>query len=63
MEPAPVVNITQEAVVKFLEIIIYRFGVPKIVLTDNGTQFKGVNFLRWCADFGIHHQPSSVAHL
>jgi transposase InsO family protein len=63
MEPAPVVNITQEAVVKFLEIFIYRFGVPKIVLTDNGTQFKGVKFLRWCADFGIHHQPSSVAYL
>jgi transposase InsO family protein len=57
-----VVNITQEAVVKFLKSIIYRFGVPKRVLTDNGTQFKGAKFLRCCADFGIHHQPSSAAH-
>jgi transposase InsO family protein len=58
-----VVNITQEAAVKFLQNIIYRFDVPKRVLTDNGTQFKGAKFLRCCADFGIHHQPSSAAHL
>jgi transposase InsO family protein len=62
MEASPVVNITQEPAVKFLKSIIYRFGVPKRVLTDNGTQFKGVKFLRCCADFGIHHQPSSAAH-
>jgi hypothetical protein len=29
---------------------------------DNGIQFKGAKFLRCCADFGIHHQPSSAAH-
>jgi hypothetical protein len=62
MEATPVVNITQEVSVKFLESIIYRFDVPKRVLTDNGIQFKGAKFLRCCADFGIHHQPSSVAH-
>jgi hypothetical protein len=38
------------------------FGVPRQVLTDNGTQFKGAKFVRCCADFGIHHQPSSSAH-
>jgi transposase InsO family protein len=58
----PVVNITQEASVKFLQNIIYRFDLLKRVLTDNGTQFKGVKFLRCCADFGIHHQASSAAH-
>jgi hypothetical protein len=63
MDANPVVNITQEATVKFLKIIIYRFGVPKRVPTDNGNQFKGAKFLRCCVDFGIHHQPSSVAHL
>jgi hypothetical protein len=36
MEAIPVVNITQEAVVKFLQSIIYRFGVPRRVLIDNG---------------------------
>jgi hypothetical protein len=62
MEVTPVINITQEATVKFLQIIIYRFDVSKRALTDSGTQFKGVKFLRCCADFGIHHQPSSAAH-
>jgi transposase InsO family protein len=62
MEATPKVNITQEATVKFLKSIIYRFGVPKRVLIDNGTQFKGARFLRCCIDFGIHHQLSSVAH-
>jgi hypothetical protein len=62
METTPVVNITQEATVKFLQIIIYRFDVPKRVLTDNGTQFKGAKFSKCCTDFGIDHQPSSATH-
>jgi transposase InsO family protein len=57
-----VVNIMHEAAVKFLQSIIYRFNIPQRVLMDNGTQFKGAKFLRCCADFGIHHQPSSAAH-
>jgi transposase InsO family protein len=62
MEATLVVNITQEAEVKFLKSIIYGFSIPKRVITDNGTQFKGAKFLRCCADLGIHHQPSSAAH-
>jgi hypothetical protein len=62
MEATLVVNITHESAVKFLKSIIYRFGVPNRVLTDNGTQFKGAKFLRCCADFRIHHQPSSAVH-
>jgi ABC-type uncharacterized transport system permease subunit len=37
MEATPVVNITHESAVKFLQIIIYRFSVPNRVLADNGT--------------------------
>jgi hypothetical protein len=62
MEATIVVNIIQEAAVKFLKSIIYRFGVPKKVIMNNGTQFKGVKFLRCCASLEIHHQPSSAAH-
>jgi hypothetical protein len=62
MEAPLVVNIIQEAADNFLKGIIYRFGVPKRVLTDNGTQFKRAKFLRCCVDFRIHHQPSSAAH-
>jgi transposase InsO family protein len=58
MEAMLVVNITQDTSVKFLQSILYRFGVLRWVLTDNGTQFKGTKFARCCADFGIHHQAS-----
>jgi hypothetical protein len=37
MEVMPMVNIMQEAAVKFLQSIIYRFGTPRRVLTDNET--------------------------
>jgi hypothetical protein len=46
MEATPVVNITQEASVKMLKSIIYRFGIPRKVIAYNGTQFKGAKFLR-----------------
>jgi hypothetical protein len=53
MEVVPIVNITQDAAVKFLQSIIYRFDVSRRVLTDNGTQFKGATFARSCVEFGI----------
>jgi hypothetical protein len=62
MKVMPTVNITQEAAVKFLQNIIYRFGMHRRVLIDIGTQFKGAKFVRCCADFDIQHQPSSAAH-
>jgi hypothetical protein len=36
-EATPVVSITQGAAVAFLKSIIYRFGVPSHIITDNGT--------------------------
>jgi hypothetical protein len=62
MEAMLVVNITHDIVFKFLQSIIFRFNIPKWVLTDNGTQFKGIKFTRCCADFDINHQASLVAH-
>jgi transposase InsO family protein len=62
MEAMPIVNITQDTTVKFLQSIIYRFGVLKWVVTDNGTQFKGTKFARCYADFGINYQASLAAH-
>jgi transposase InsO family protein len=63
IEAMLVVNITQEVAVKFLQSIIFRFGVPRRVPTDNGTQFKGAKFVMCCVNFGIQHQPLSAAHL
>jgi transposase InsO family protein len=62
LEAMSVVNIMHEAAVKFLQSIIYKFGMPRRVLTDNKNQFKGPKFVRYCVDFGIHHRPSLAAH-
>jgi hypothetical protein len=37
METMPAVNITHDAVIKFLQSIIYKFSVHKWILTDNMT--------------------------
>jgi hypothetical protein len=57
MEAMPVVNITQDAAVKFLQSIIYRFSMPRRALTDNRTQFKGESLLDvvWSLAFSINH--------
>jgi hypothetical protein len=44
IEAMLVVNIMQDAIVKFWQSIIYRFSVPMWVLTDNVTQFKEAKF-------------------
>jgi hypothetical protein len=62
MEAMSIVNITQEKAAKFLQSIMFRFGMPRWVLIDNGTQFKGAKFVRCCANFDIEHQVSSTVH-
>jgi transposase-like protein len=47
-----VVSITQGAAVSFLKSIVYRFGVPRRIITDNGTQFKSRLFQEYCEGIG-----------
>ncbi|RWW88637.1 hypothetical protein BHE74_00002486 [Ensete ventricosum] len=42
--------------------IITRFGLPKIIITDNGTQFNNVKFKAFCQSYRIQLKFSSVAH-
>jgi hypothetical protein len=44
---------------KFLEDdVIYRYGVPKFVLTDNAGEWA-TEFDAMCKDYGIHHQHTA----
>jgi hypothetical protein len=36
-EATPVVKINKQSVVKFIKSIIYRFGVPNRIITNNGS--------------------------
>ncbi|XP_074378364.1 uncharacterized protein LOC141719899 [Apium graveolens] len=62
-EARPLFAITEKAAKKFfLEQIILRFGIPKVCVSDNGTQFIGNKFRRFLHHFGVQHKFSSVAH-
>jgi transposase InsO family protein len=48
--------------VTFFTDIVYRFGVPNSIITDNGSQFTGRKFLELCDKFDIRVDWAAVAH-
>ena len=62
IEARPIAKIKSEQAVQFFTDIVYRFGVPNSIITDNGSQFTGKKFLRFCDDFHIRVDWSAVAH-
>jgi uncharacterized membrane protein len=39
----PIANVLSEEAVSFFTDIIYHFGIPNTIITDNDTQFTGKN--------------------
>jgi transposase InsO family protein len=62
IEVRPLNGIRFEQAVAFFTNIIYRFGVPNSIITDNGTQFTGRKFLDFCEDHHIPVDWAAVAH-
>jgi hypothetical protein len=52
VEAKPATFIIAEKAVKFIKEIMYRFGVPNTIITDNGTQFTVREFKDFCVDVG-----------
>jgi hypothetical protein len=50
IEVKPAASITAAKAVEFIKEIIYRFGVPSNIITDNGNQFTTREFKNFCAD-------------
>ncbi|KAK3003977.1 hypothetical protein RJ639_019244 [Escallonia herrerae] len=46
----------------FWKNVVCRFGVPKILITDNGKQFDNSNFRSFCEGLSICLRFTSVAH-
>jgi len=63
IEARPIRNIRSEQAVLFFTDIIHRFGIPNVIITDNGTQFTGKKFLDFCDQNHIRVNWSAVAHL
>ena len=62
IEARPVSKIKSMQAVQFFTDIVYRFGVPNSIITDNGTQFTGKKFLAFCDSYHIRVDWSAVAH-
>ncbi|XP_063938001.1 uncharacterized protein LOC135147894 [Daucus carota subsp. sativus] len=39
-----------------------RYGIPRVMVTDNGTQFNNAEFRSYCEDYSIELRFTSVAH-
>ncbi|GKF58894.1 reverse transcriptase domain-containing protein [Tanacetum coccineum] len=63
IEAKPLVKITGKEVIRFvMDNIIYRFGLRRIIVTDNGAQLVNDPFKSWCGKFEIHQMNTAVAH-
>jgi transposase InsO family protein len=62
VEVQPTTNLRAEQAVTFFTDIIYRFGVPNSIITDNGSQFTGKKFLEFCDKHHICVDWAAVAH-
>lgn len=64
MEAEAVSQITTERVTNFYwRNIIWCFGLPGIIVFDNGTQFTSSSIVEFCRYLGIRNQFISVEHL
>ena len=63
VEVEPLVSITQQNVKNFVwKNIMCRFGVPRVLVSDNGRQFDNALFKDFCEHFGIQNHYSSPAY-
>jgi hypothetical protein len=63
IEAKPLATITSVTVQKFFwQNIVCRFGVPKAITVDNGTQFDAKTFKDFCDQIGMKIHFASVRH-
>nr|GEV13690.1 hypothetical protein [Tanacetum cinerariifolium] len=63
IEAKPLVKITGKEVIRFvMDSLICMFGLPRVIVTDNGAQLVNDPFKSWCGRFEIHQMNTSVAH-
>jgi len=62
IEYMPLVKVTSEKAVEFLNQIIHRFGIPNSIMNDLGTQFTDTTFWDFYDDRSIVIKYVLVAH-
>jgi transposase InsO family protein len=62
IEAKPITSPDGASVVSFIKGIVFRFGVPHSIVTDNGSNFTSKEFKAYCNEVGIKLHFASVAH-
>ena len=63
MEAEALATITEKNIRSFVwRCIIYKFGIPRVLVSDNGKQFNNDLFRDFCSQLGIRNHYSSPAH-
>ena len=63
VEVEPLATITEKSIHTFVwRNIICRYGIPRVVVSDNGKQFDNGAFRDFCSELGIKNHYSSPAH-
>ena len=64
VEAEPLANIKDVDVKRFIwKNIVTRFGVPYVLISDNGLQFDSKIFRKYYSDLGIKNRYSTLAYL
>ena len=63
VEAEALATITEKNIRSFVwRNIICRFGIPRILVSNNGKQFDNGAFRDFCLELGIKNHDSSTAH-
>ena len=63
VEAQPLATITEKSICSFVwRNIICRYGIPRVLVSDNGKQFDNSAFRDFCLELGIKNHYSSPAH-
>ena len=63
VEAEPLGTITEKSIRAFVwKNIICRYGIPRVLASDNGKQFDNSAFKSFCLELSIRNHYSSPAH-
>ena len=63
VEAEPLATIMEKSIRTFVwRNIICRYGIPRVLVFDNGKQFDNSAFRNFCSELGIKNHYSSLAH-
>lgn len=60
LEAVPLTSITSNAIIKALNNYFSLFGVPKVIISDNGSYFTSKEFQSFINGLNIQHNKSSI---